>query len=320
MSYDITNRCNFRCLHCFNRSGENEIMKDELSDDEARAFIADAADRRPTNLCICGGEPLLRYELLLDCLRVLKANNTRASMVTNGYLLTRDKALALKEAGLVGTQVSVDGATAATHERVRGKKGSFERALAAVEHFANAGFTDISVAFSPTSFNVEEFGDVERIVRDRGCTNVRLQPLMPLGRSFADLDILPTPQQYRRLVAEVRRIDRNGDHRVDYGDPVEHLIAFRSIVMDCVTFVGVAANGGIEPSPYLPIVVGNVRRHKFSEYWDAGLARVWKDERVRAMAENISSIPDMGRKQEGRRVWWDQPLEFDFIDDQRKEH
>ncbi|MEW6482827.1 MAG: 4Fe-4S cluster-binding domain-containing protein [bacterium] len=57
-AFDLTNRCNFRCLHCFNLSGKNWIVKDELNDDEVLEFIRDVADLKPFNLCFCGGEPL----------------------------------------------------------------------------------------------------------------------------------------------------------------------------------------------------------------------------------------------------------------------
>ncbi|MEF3244807.1 MAG: hypothetical protein K6343_02335 [Caldisericaceae bacterium] len=66
----------------------------------------------------------------------------------------------------------------------------------------------------------------------------------------------------------------NHDTNIEWGDPVDHLIRFPTIVEHCSTFVGVKADGSIQVSPYLPITVGNIRRHKFSEYWDKGLARM----------------------------------------------
>lgn len=39
MAFDITNKCNLRCLHCFNSSGENAIINDELTDYEVVEFI-----------------------------------------------------------------------------------------------------------------------------------------------------------------------------------------------------------------------------------------------------------------------------------------
>ncbi|MCX6087686.1 MAG: hypothetical protein NTV78_00685, partial [Caldiserica bacterium] len=41
MSFDITNKCNFRCLHCYNRSGENPVIEKELTDAEVIEFAKD---------------------------------------------------------------------------------------------------------------------------------------------------------------------------------------------------------------------------------------------------------------------------------------
>lgn len=65
VQFDITNKCNFRCLHCYNKSGENEACHDELTDSDVIALFADFAKMRPFNICFCGGEPLLRKELIL---------------------------------------------------------------------------------------------------------------------------------------------------------------------------------------------------------------------------------------------------------------
>ena len=39
VAIDITNNCNLRCLHCYNSSGENDVLKQELSDEEILTFV-----------------------------------------------------------------------------------------------------------------------------------------------------------------------------------------------------------------------------------------------------------------------------------------
>lgn len=276
---------------------------------------------KPLNFCFCGGEPLLRYDLILDALKIFKSNHIRTSMVSNGFLLTAEKARVLFDTGLVGAQISVDGSTAETHERMRGKKGSFARALDGLRYYADAGFTDISVAFSPTSFNIHQFEEVFLLAVERGANNVRVQPLMPIGRFAENPELLPTPSQYRKLYRTVERLRQEYPAHAEWGDPINHLLTFRSDLQHCIAFASVTADGGIEPSPYLPVTVGNIRRHKFSEYWDGGLAGIWEDRRLQKMAREVNSIAEMDSKIEDRRVWWDEPLAFDLIEDNiEKEH
>ncbi|MCE5192383.1 radical SAM protein, partial [bacterium] len=71
MSLDITNRCNFRCLHRYDRSGENPIVTDELSDEELINLARDVATFHLYNFCFCGGEPLLRKDLMCTMAKIL---------------------------------------------------------------------------------------------------------------------------------------------------------------------------------------------------------------------------------------------------------
>lgn len=57
--------------------------------------------------------------------------------------------------------------------------------------------------------------------------------------------------------------------------------------------VSVRANGDITVSPYIPLVVGNVRRHSIEEYWNAGLSGAWDTPVVRELASRIYSISTM---------------------------
>lgn len=117
ISFDITNRCNFRCLHCFNRSGE--VNSSELTNNEVLELIKDIVFTKPFNFCFCGGEPLLREKVLCESATILTNQGIMVSMVTNGYLLNKARAVRLKKAGISRIQVSLDGAKAKTHETLR---------------------------------------------------------------------------------------------------------------------------------------------------------------------------------------------------------
>ena len=39
LALDITNKCNYRCLHCYNASGENWVVNNELTDEEVLELI-----------------------------------------------------------------------------------------------------------------------------------------------------------------------------------------------------------------------------------------------------------------------------------------
>ena len=336
MSFDITNKCNFRCLHCFNRSGENPVTANELTDDEVLEFAHDLARLKLFNLCFCGGEPFLRFELMCKVGEILSASGSIVSFVSNGSLITEEKAKKLLSSGVTRGQVSLDGDNPASYERLRGVKGSFEKAVSAIKILKEAGFKEVDVAFCPTAWNIDEVESTFLLCKELGVSGFRVQPLMLLGRGKENARfILPTPLQYRELVKIINFMKEkymfnessncsacgltpNVTHNtnIEWGDPVDHLIRFPTITEHCSTFAGIKADGSIQVSPYLPITVGNIRKHKFSEYWDNGLARMWEIPKVKELAGRVASVKDMGRSDERiPTVWFDEDIEIDIIDD-----
>lgn len=196
VAFDITNKCNFRCLHCYNNSSDNNRIPDELSDLQVIRFVKDLCIMKPMNVCLCGGEPLLRFDLVCKVAKIVSSCNIQVSMVTNGFLLDEIKAHKLYEAGIKRIQISLDGCNQKSHEHLRQKSGSFEKAINALKILNFVGFKEVGVAFTPTSFNVEEICKTYELCNHIGITEFRIQPLMLLGRGRKNItEIMASPRQ-----------------------------------------------------------------------------------------------------------------------------
>lgn len=317
LAFDITNKCNLRCLHCYNKSGENVIINNELTDDEVIKFIKDIANMNLYNFCFCGGEPLLRKDLILKCTKILNASGSKVSLVSNGLLLTKEIAYELKEAGVSKIQISIDGASECTHDRLRNKKGAFLKAINALNILREVGIGR-GIAFTPTSFNICEFKKVYEIAKHYSVEDFRVQLLMLMGRASNNiLQIKASEHEYRKLVKQIYFLNKDVDNlKIIWGDPVDHLFRFRLLIKSCVTFATIRANGDIVVSPYLPLIVGNIKEHKFFEYWNSGLGKIWTREIPRVLAENILSVSDMNEEINYLPRLWDEDGVFiDLIDD-----
>lgn len=316
-SWDVTNRCLGHCLHCLNRSGV--LPREELSDAEMLDVAQQIAAQKPLALCVCGGEPLLRLEPVIEVAETLTAAKTAVSMVTNGYLVTEEVARRLHAAGVRLVQVSVDGATAETHERLRRLPGSFDRAWQAIELLHDAGL-EVGVSFAPTTFNVGEWRQVYDRCREHGVSDLRLQPLMPLGQCHLAYDeITPTQEQYRRLIEEVQAVawaDPTG-MRLEWGDPVDHLIRFGQFFTMVSHMLHITSDGSLLLSVYLPILLGNLRRHTIEDYWQAGLGSAWQLRLVREMAYRVRSNRDFAAIRP--HPFFDAPIDLDLLDHSREE-
>lgn len=320
ISFDITNKCNLRCLHCYNNSGENLQSCNELSDEEVLTFIDGFKDIKLLNLCFCGGETLLRKDLIVEASKRLRSYGCEnIAMVTNGILLTKETLDELINAGVNRIQVSLDGITAKSHDKIRNKAGVFEKAIAAINYLSNCNI-EYSVAFTPTSFNVDEFVELHDYLHKIGMnnqSNLRVQPLMVMGRASNNIkDIQPSDKQYRQLVNTIRKINQaSKSPRIDWGDPVDHLIRFRhmNIILNSIM---IRANGELIVDPYLPLVLGNIRNHSFEEYWNHGLNKIWENDLVKELANNIMCIEDMDKEFESiPKIWRDKDILIDLIDD-----
>ncbi len=115
---------------------------------------------------------------------------------TNGTRLTPERARQLAALDYLDVQISIDGATAATNDAVRGE-GSFAAARRAMDNLAAAGFGPFKISVVVTRQNVEEL-DALAAIADAYGAQLRLTRLRPSGRAVDTWDALhPTAAQQR---------------------------------------------------------------------------------------------------------------------------
>ena len=132
-AWQVSYACNFRCAFCpywKDHPGD----RGSLSPQEIRRGASVLADMGSLLISVAGGEPLLRPDLP-EIIRAL-ARWHLPVMTTNGWHMDARTARDLWEAGLCGAAVSLDYADARRHDRRRGVRGAFDRAVAAVRHLA----------------------------------------------------------------------------------------------------------------------------------------------------------------------------------------
>ena len=115
---ELTNRCNLRCQHCF--SGRHG-GRDDLSMDIIEHILDEARDAGFEQIGYTGGDPTMHRQFV-DILRMTNAAGYGFGFNTNGFNFTQFYPLLTElRAGLEIVTFSLDGATEATHDRLRGK-------------------------------------------------------------------------------------------------------------------------------------------------------------------------------------------------------
>ena len=125
IQWHLTERCNLNCRHCYQSGGRGR----ELSLDEIREVIGEIADMLADwhalhgvtfspGFNITGGEPLLRPDLFA-ILEAFSPYDYELFVLSNGTLIDEMSAARLKELGVAGVQVSVEGPED-IHDAIRG--------------------------------------------------------------------------------------------------------------------------------------------------------------------------------------------------------
>jgi radical SAM protein with 4Fe4S-binding SPASM domain len=127
IAWNLTHRCNLRCVYCYYSDSLNSYDADEISAAEVIDFLTTVkpwASKRAT-LTVLGGEPLLYPDKLFEVCRAARKLRLNPLVSTNGTLITDAFAREAKQIGLE-VQVSLDGPCAAINDPLRGNR-SFEK-------------------------------------------------------------------------------------------------------------------------------------------------------------------------------------------------
>jgi radical SAM protein with 4Fe4S-binding SPASM domain len=124
--WNVSKRCNLRCIHCYTNSDCN-TAPDELSFEEGRALIDDLAAFRVPALLFSGGEPLMRPDIF-ELADYAVSKGLRPVLSTNGTLISREIARKIKTTGFIYAGISLDG-IGATNDHFRGVSGAFNSAM-----------------------------------------------------------------------------------------------------------------------------------------------------------------------------------------------
>ena len=297
--WEMTRACGLACRHC-RASAIAHPLPGELTAEEGLSFV-DALGRfdapRPV-LVATGGDVLERADLdaLVARAAELKVPVALAPSVTP--LLTDDRVASLRRAGIKVMSISLDGATAETHEGVRGVEGQFSATLAAIDRLRRHGIT-VQVNTVVMRANVEEFAAIARIVKESGASIWEVFFLIQVGRGLALGELTPAQNEdvchflvdaarygmivrtveapfFRRVVesraigpgaANSRAPDGTGPLyerlaaalRAELGEPTSRLRAQTKGTRDGKGIVFVAHDGEIHPSGFLPLSLGNIR-------------------------------------------------------------
>ena len=235
---EVTQRCNLACRHCGSDCGR-EPNERELTTEQWLGFfdtLGAHVDRRSVVLVLTGGEPFC-HPRLDDLLDGIARNGLAWGMVTNGYALSPKGLARLLERGISSITVSLDGLRE-SHDWLRRREGSFDRAVAGIGNLARAPIPYFDVVTCVHPRNLAELPGVADLLTGLGVPAWRLFSIFPKGRAAQNRELMLPPEGFRQMMAFIaEERSRRGDEGI-------------SIQYSCEGYMPTALDRQVRDQPY----------------------------------------------------------------------
>ncbi|HEX59053.1 MAG TPA: radical SAM protein, partial [Methanomicrobia archaeon] len=275
----------------------------ELSTRDAMLVVDKLADADVPILAFSGGEPLMRKDFF-DIASYAADKGMYVGVATNGTLISEDVAARMHDAGVKFVQISLDGASAETHDAFRGVSGAFEKTLEGIKNVVAAGddiFVDVSTTI--TRFNIEEVPKIIELCDELGVRWFMGFNFVPSGRGVeiveydlspeeretllntlldkrdelqargSSLDVLTTAPQFARVALQRLKGDEEEIvvpthfYNPRLSGKLQGLAEFIGGCGAGRCYIAVEPDGTIMPCVFFKLPLGNIMKVDFEEFW-----------------------------------------------------
>ncbi|MCS7150072.1 MAG: heme b synthase [Caldimicrobium sp.] len=286
IAWELTRTCNLDCIHC-RASASRGTYEGELTTDEVFRILEEITEVGHPIVILTGGEPLLRVDLL-EIARKATSLNLKPVLATNGTLLTRELALELKDAGISRVSISLDGATAKTHDDFRKMPGAFEGALRGIHVLKEVGLS-FQINTTVTAVNAEELPKVHQLAKALGADAHHIFLLVPVGRGKELAEDSLSPEKYEAILhwfyeqrerSELHLKATCAPHyyrilreraKADGKEVTYETFGLDAVTRGCLAGTGfcfISHQGVVQTCGYLEIPCGDLRKNTFREVWE----------------------------------------------------
>lgn len=272
---ELTLKCNMKCIHCGSSAGKDR--ENELSFDEWTTVFKDLSDLDCELITLMGGEPFLRKEWY-ELAKKVKDFGMNVIFMSNGYNINDEIISKIRKIDPYTVAISMDGATAQTHDSIRGVKGSFEKCKDVLKSLKAADLPT-TVVTTVHKGNFKELPQMKEFLVDRDIV-WQIQIADPIGRFPKKLHlslkefysvalfIASTRQQY-----SLKEMPITGAHCIGYNSQVLPNITLSPKWVGCqagITALGIQSNGGVKGCLSLPnsFIEGNIHKRSIKDIWN----------------------------------------------------
>lgn len=286
--WEVTRACALACRHCRAEAIPRRDPR-ELRGAEVESFLDQVARAQPKVFVLTGGDPMMRTDLLDIVWGATRRGLQVALSPSATPRFVKADLCRFREVGLKRVSLSIDGATQAAHDAFRGVPGTWDRTMESIVAAREAGI-EVQINTTFTRQNAGQFDAFVRLLGEIKPSLWSVFQLVPTGRAKCD-DLL-TGEELETLFERLCELSL----RVPYPIKTTEGQHYRRVALqrwrrepsrpkpvllpinDGNGFVFVSHTGDIQPSGFLPITAGNVRKDDLLDvYRNAPLFRELRD-------------------------------------------
>ena len=289
IAWEITRRCNLRCVHCRSSSELEVKAHPDFTIEEAFRIIDDIAGYAKPVIVLSGGEPLMRKDVF-EIARYGTGKELRMCLATNGTLVTEEVCKKIKDSGIKIVSLSLDGSSEAVHDDFRNQKGAFDGTIQAANLFKQNGIEFI-INSSFTKRNQEEIPKVYNLAKELGATAWYMFMIVPTGRGEEIMNELISKEDYEDILEwhyQMEKEEKNllvrptcapHYYRIVLQKAKEEGLKFERRTLKfstggskgCIAGQLIAlidVDGNVLPCSYFPKPAGNILEQSFKDIWE----------------------------------------------------
>jgi len=257
----VTNACPQDCGYCYNKKRTGRVMDKET----IIRTIRDLKEIGVFWIGLTGGEPLLN-KYIAEIVETI-GDSCSSKLFTTGCTLTKQRAIDLKNAGLVSVSVSLDHWKESEHDKIRRYDGAFRTALDAIEIFKSIGGVHVSVSavLSKEMLNQDLIDEYLHFLEGLGIHEAWLSETKPSVAASWRKELVITEEERAMLIQLQDSYNKQGKMTVNYLGHFEDAQHFGCSAGHKMVYVD--AFGEVSPCVFIPMSFGNVQETSIKELY-----------------------------------------------------
>lgn len=283
LDLNVTNRCNFHCVHCAFDSGVIKMSEPSLL--KLSKILRETKELGGRRIDITGGEPTLRKDLT-EIISIGKKLGYKIELVTNASLLDKEKLQKFKTLGLDGIAISLDGSNSKVYNKIRGRdKETFDKIIENIKISCKFGFyTKVNVVVFQS--NLENIPKIIELCIKIGVNEFGIYYFTPVGRGNRSCELAVEPIKWLNFIRKRLKRYVNSGLKISLEVPLIEKKYFNKN-LGCIAnteknHLQILPDGNVYPCAILASYkkpIANLYKSSIKDFWDNKKLwrKYWKD-------------------------------------------